>query len=134
MGLGVSAPVAAAHIIMIAVIFLTSVRLVRLQGRARPGAAGSWLFPGPIAMVFAAIAIERSYYVVARLLRPYGHDLWSMHPAPAMLSATVALSFYWMMPAIFRAQGMPRRTARIVIAVEVASFIVLGLALAAVLR
>lgn len=134
MGLGDSAPVAASHIIMIVIIFLTGGRLIRLQGRSCPSAVGPWAFTGPVAMTFAAFAIERIYYVGARLFKPYGYDLWTMHPAPGLLSATVALSFYWMMPAIFRAQGMAVRTARIVLAAEIASFIVLGLGLAAVLR
>jgi len=134
MGLGPSAFVTAAHIIMILVILLTSIRLMRLQYRAvRPG-QGAWLFPGPIVLVVIALGIERGYYVLARLLKPWGHDLWSMHPVPAVLSTVVALSFYWLMPVIFRAQGMPSREIRITIAAEVVSFLIVGLAIGALLR
>ena len=134
MGLGPSAFVAAAHIIMIAVLVLTSIRLMKLQYlAARPG-RGAWLFPGPITLVLTAFAIERGYYVAARLLKPWGYDLWSMHPAPAALSSVVALSCYWLMPVIFRAQGMVSREVRITIAVEVVSFLIVGLAIGALSR
>lgn len=134
MGLGLSALVTAAHIIMVLVILLTSTRLMRLQYRAaRPG-QGAWLFPGPVILVLTAFAIERGYYIAARVLKPWGYDLWSMHPAPAVLSAVVALSCYWLMPVIFRARGMPSRKIRITITVEVVSFLALGLAIGALLR
>jgi len=134
MGLGLSAFVTAAHIIMVLVILLTSIRLMKLQYlAARPG-RGAWLFPGPVILVLTAFAIERGYYVAARILKPWGYDLWSMHPAPAVLSAVVALSCYWLVPVIFRAQGMSSREIRITITVEVVSFFVVGLAIGALLR
>ena len=134
MGLGNSAFVTAAHIIMILVILLTSIRLMRLQYLAVRPAQGVWLFPGPATLVLTAFAIERGYYVVARLLKPWGYDLWSMHPVPAVLSAIVALSCYWLMPVIFRTQGIPLSAIRITIAIEVFSFVVVGLAIGALLQ
>jgi hypothetical protein len=46
------------------------------------------------ALAIGALAVERAYYVAARLLRPHGVDLWQAHPAPSVLSALVCAALY----------------------------------------
>ena len=91
MNLGPDHFTVASHIAQITV--LCAVFVAGLVGIARRGFGG--LVPirvlrGAIVMA-ACYAIERVYYLLARLLQPQGLDLWNLHPAPAVLSGLVCL-------------------------------------------
>lgn len=114
MGLGSSAAVTASHIMMVLILGLGIYRIMQLRMTPRETLplSGTWVFPTAIAFAFTAILVERIYYIAARLLQPTGIDLWGAHPAPAVLSAVVALGCYWLMPPIFYAQGMDGKSIR----------------------
>lgn len=110
MGFGVDAFVIASHALMVLVLGLMGIRMMRLLTINRP--SGGWHLPAGITMTLIAFAIERIYYIAARLLKREGIDLWSAHPAPALLSAVVALAAYWLAPPYFRACGLSQAQLR----------------------
>lgn len=83
----------------------------------------TWQFPsssavfvrleGPIFAIAAALMVERFYYVIARFLVKSELNLWQAHPAPEMLSFSVAATVFWLACAIRYlegSQGAARRT------------------------
>lgn len=136
MGLGNNAPVTASHAVMILILALTVTRLMRLTGRSRErlGIGQRWVFPSAVCMVLFALIVERFYYIAARALIGHGVDLWAAAPAPAVLSAVVALSVYWITPAYFGALGLSGRALRIRCSLELGGLVVLWIALEEWLR
>ncbi|MEM6372358.1 MAG: hypothetical protein AAF727_06215 [Pseudomonadota bacterium] len=66
-----------------------------------------------VAIAAAALIIERSFYVIARLLVEHGYDLWQLHPAPQVLSAIVAAGLYCLsVPMIAAMSDTIKETAR----------------------
>lgn len=89
--------------------------------------------PGRGQHALGAFLVERLYYVAARMLQPAGFDLWSAHPAPALLSVLVAASCYWIMPRIFEARGVGGRERRRKCAAELSAMGVVWIILERVL-
>ena len=96
LNLGLAAYTTASHIILVVVVFLVfheAQRLIATQGSFSVLAHSAFV-RWSIFTVFAALILERLYYITARLLRPYGFDLWQQHPAPEVLSFSVALALF----------------------------------------
>jgi hypothetical protein len=77
-----------------AVVLLTALAARLLALGADEAAAREALRRGltaGVAILAAAFAFERLYYVMARLLYREGADLWSAHPVPAAMSAVACL-------------------------------------------
>lgn len=86
--------VAASHAAMIVACLIGMVRMLGLSADAANGLIVPLQrtnLPRSSAVTLIILAMERTYYFLARELSPE-FDLWSLHPAPAMLSAIVALA------------------------------------------
>lgn len=90
--LGLGAFTTASHVVLILVLLLVfheAQLLMRMQGSFAM-IANSTYVRWSVFCVLSALIMERLYYVLARLLRGHGIDLWQAHPAPEFLSACVA--------------------------------------------
>ncbi|MFD1342899.1 hypothetical protein [Litorisediminicola beolgyonensis] len=94
--LGPSAFAVASHVCMCVAIVLVFAEAQRVL--AVRGGIGRVMAPAfsrvSLALALSALIVERVYYVLARILVPYGLDLWSKHPAPELLSGFVTLSIF----------------------------------------
>jgi hypothetical protein len=110
----------ASHLSLIAVLGALIVRVLRSELHDIIGeAVRSHGMTLAISMGAAALAVERSYYVVARVLKREGIDLWGMHPAPELLSLIVTAGVYVMMVPIIFAGSATRNGAFRRIAIDV---------------
>ncbi|MCB5198580.1 hypothetical protein LGQ03_04955 [Loktanella sp. TSTF-M6] len=113
MELGWSAVTLAGHVALCLSILLILWNALAVLPYAR--APGS-LTPvaSPLFLFGAAVLVERSYYVAARLLVNSGFNLWELHPAPDLLSGIVAMMGLWVAATvrlIGRPWGLPYRLA-----------------------
>tara|TARA_R110002110_G_scaffold168187_2_gene369591 strand:- start:2623 stop:3033 length:411 start_codon:yes stop_codon:yes gene_type:complete len=67
---------------------------------AQPSLAIFERLEGPIFAIAAALIVERSYYVCARLFVNTGFNLWEAHPAPEVLAFMLASSMFWLATSI----------------------------------
>lgn len=72
-----------------------------------------------ICICATSLIIERIFYICARVLRPRGIDLWSLHPAPETLSLVVGMGFYGIMIPMIHASNVTARRAKAHIFLEV---------------
>ncbi|SFQ14055.1 hypothetical protein SAMN05421853_10293 [Roseivivax halotolerans] len=79
--------------------------------------------------VASALVVERCYYVIARLLVNSPVDLWSMHPAPEILSGMVASACLFCATAIL-STGRDAEHRRLIAAIEIVFVILCGVSLA----
>lgn len=113
MALEWSAVTLAGHVTLcLAVLLIFINALAALPGERVAGSLQC--IASPVFAFGAAFLVERSYYVVARLLVNSGVSLWEMHPAPDLLSGIVAAMAFWVavrvrMTAITSGRS-PRRT------------------------
>ncbi|WP_299370458.1 hypothetical protein [uncultured Tateyamaria sp.] len=95
MGLSDSAYAAASHVLLLLIAVTLIFRLVRfLDGRVVKLAIDRYDLIPALALCCIGLAIERAYYVAARMLVTSGLNLWQLHPAPEVLSAIMAASMY----------------------------------------
>jgi len=101
MHLGQNAFTIASHLTMVIILTMLAVRALRHR------TAG---LNAVIAIAAMGLVIERIYYVAARSLLSSGVNLWSMHPAPSILSMVVGIGLYSVMvPMVYSAQKSRRR-------------------------
>ena len=134
MGLGFSALTTASHVVLVLAVLLlfSEVALVRHLFAAQEPARSRSVFLAA-ALVMASFVVERLYYVAARLLAPKKIDLWSMHPAPEVLSAMVALSVFVAFVALARLTSPLMSRARSTVALHGSVLVVVWAGLAWVL-
>lgn len=135
MSLGPSAYTVASHATVLVAVLLAFARLQRLRydaDRRRlflDGWAPSWA----AFAVVASLLVERAFFIAARMLAPYGVDLYQAHPAPAALSILVAASI-WSVSLATSVSVLERRLALRGAALEASGLAGLWLAMAATLR
>lgn len=83
--------------------------------------------------VLSIFMIEHYYYIGARLLSPYGVNLWAAHPAPEVLSASTALTIFNLSASIRLALGGHDRRAMRDVSVHLVLLVAIWLAVAAIL-
>lgn len=93
MGLEWNGLTIASHLLLIAVLGRLVVRLANAPLDRAVRAYRCELFPG-LSLAFGMLALERVYYVVARVLDRGGIDLWAAHPTPEVLSVMVAIAIF----------------------------------------
>jgi hypothetical protein len=86
----------ASHLTLVAVLGVLAVRAIRSERDTMLGqralAHGLTL---AIGLACAAVAVERVFYTLARLLRAQGGvNLYGLHPAPEMLGGLLIVAFY----------------------------------------
>lgn len=129
MDLGANAYPVASHLIMVGILLMLIIRVMIAPHGPRMMEAIDLGFRATIAIGALGLIIERLYYVLARLLKPDGIDLWSMHPAPEVLSIVVGLGLYSIMvPMIFAAAATREVAVRRVI-VEMSSIVLVWVVL-----
>ena len=134
MGFGPAAGVFAGHVTVLCAAALLLWRFVPLARHAEAGADDRALMAAlrglPIsALLVAMVAVaEAVYYGVARVMAPYGIDLWSEHPAVWLLRLAVATAVMWHMPAYFRWRGHRGWAMRKLVARDVAGLMAIWLA------
>ncbi|MEL7098275.1 MAG: hypothetical protein AAGM84_05535 [Pseudomonadota bacterium] len=95
MGFAENATTIASHALMIVVLVQLLYRVVlAFEARRALEAVRSHGLMLALGIMAAFTLLERSYYLIARLIQNTGVDLWSMHPAPEVLSAIMALGIY----------------------------------------
>lgn len=105
MTLGMSAFTVASHSVMILILILSGYRIVRsLEDDIAVRAVIHYGLTPALALAAVALGVERAYYILARFLRPSGVDLWSMHPAPELLSMIVSAGLYLATAPLVRAR------------------------------
>ncbi|MDF3420168.1 hypothetical protein HKX29_17605 [Sulfitobacter sp. S46] len=102
MGLDWSAVTMASHLCLVFAIACAFVNAVaaRRNWIAQAPVEVFARLEGPIFALAATLMVERLYYVTARLMINSELDLWSAHPAPEMLSFSIAVSMFWLASAI----------------------------------
>jgi hypothetical protein len=119
MGYGQDAFAIASHATMIVVLVLLGYRVMRLfpdiQLLTRAESHG---LSAALAIATMAMVIERAYYVAARLLSHHGLNLWSLHPAPEVLSMVVVIGLFLCFVPLRMATGEPSRRIWIGLGVE----------------
>jgi hypothetical protein len=114
MDLGPSAFVTAGHVAMITSLGLLFWRMITMLDGHAPSLALRRGWVAGLGLAAWVLVIERVYYVAARLLVPSDYDLWSMHPAPAILSALVVVGLQFVsVPLILALYPRPRAHRRI---------------------
>ena len=85
-------------------VFYHAVELRRVHGSLIALATSRYL---RLALIWAiaALIVERVYYVAAPLMNPRGLNLWDAHPAPELLSLSVAIAVWHVSYAGRRAAG-----------------------------
>jgi hypothetical protein len=133
MGLGADAWPVASHLVLVAVLVALGVRVMRAF--AQPGLLAEAERRGlsaAAALVCAALALERSWAIFARVMRSRGIDVLGLHPAPEVLAALVAGSLYGVGAVLLLAERGPRR-ARPRILLEIGAMVLLWCLTVAVL-
>lgn len=125
------AMIAASHTCLMLALILLVIRLSRSFDEVFAQVAVKRGLIAGCAITAWAFAVERAYYVAARLLKPE-YDLWSMHPAPLVLSAMVFLALYTMMAPIFYA-NYPKDRAQNRLALELCGFVLFWFLMVALL-
>lgn len=93
--LGPSAFTLASHVVLLVALVMTVWRVGAAVERQAAETTCNHEIMIAVLAAFAAIAVERVYYIAARALKPTnGLDLWALHPAPEMLSLMVAGAVY----------------------------------------
>jgi hypothetical protein len=104
MGLGPDAAIVASHAALIMVLLLVIARIGSFMARPElPVIALKRDLLVYLGLFCWVLVIERAYYVAARLLKGVGVDLWSAHPAPALLSTVVVLGALGLKVSLLRA-------------------------------
>ncbi len=106
MGLGQNAFTVASHLTLIAILGVLGYRMLSAKVSGLLHTALDRGLTAALTICALALAIERFYYVVARFLMPTGVNLWTMHPAPDVLSLIVAIGIYGIMVPVILA-GSP---------------------------
>lgn len=127
-----SAVTLAGHVTLclaVLMIFWNALAVLHICGNSLPAGSATRLAT-PIFAFGAAFIVERSYYVVARLLVNSGTNLWELHPAPDVLSGLVAIGAFWVAAAVRRLCGADRKGIKRVIAAQgtLLAFVYAGLA------
>lgn len=118
MGYGADAFSIASQIALAGAFALLIWRMVTMFDNRAPAQALQRGWTAGVAMFALGLLVERFYYIAARVLRPYGYNLWEEHPAPEVLSVVVLMSIYAMkVPLILSLY--PRRRAYTQIAAEI---------------
>lgn len=125
------AMIAASHACLTLGLVLLCYRLVRTLDHNAATVAVQRGFVAGAAMLVWLFAVERAYYFAARVLRP-GYDLWSIHPAPLLLSTLVFASIWAVLGPLHFAH-FTKRAARRRITVELFGFVALWVAIVVVL-
>ena len=86
--------IVASHLVLIAICILFTARAIRTEDRMRSIRSLDKGLLAALSVLVCALAVERAYYVAARLLLGSGYNLWAMHPAPEVLSLIVATGIY----------------------------------------
>lgn len=135
MDLGWSAITLAAHVSLIVSVFFVFVNAVAVRLHWGPDMPIRVFLPllEPALFFAAALSVERIYYIAARFLRGLGYDLWTMHPAPDILSVILALSLFWLAAATRRIRSPSPRQAWRVIGLQAMTIIAFATGLALVL-
>lgn len=134
MGFGEGGIAVASHVTLLAVLLVLGVRVMRAFREATLlTRAEQFGLSAAISIAFLGLGIERAYYVAARLLQPRGLDLWSLHPAPAVLSAVVSLGLFLIGVPLVRAAAPEGGSVTGRILREGAAFLLIWLSLALVL-
>lgn len=135
MGLEGDGITVASHLTTVAVLVALVARMLRAELHDVIGAAARrYGLALALALGAGALAIERLYYVAARLLRRDGVDLWTMHPAPELLSLIVTAGLYGITVPIVLASHLGRAAALRRVAIDAAALGLFWLAAALVLR
>ncbi|GIT85424.1 hypothetical protein [Roseobacter sp. OBYS 0001] len=110
MGFEQNALTIASHLTMIAVLIVLVVRLVLAGANSIAWEAlGHGLTPA-LAIACVGLMLERTYYVLARIVKPHGVDLWNLHPAPEVLSFIVGAGLFVVsIPLVFVKSPTPRQ-------------------------
>lgn len=95
--LGPNAFTVASHITMIVILLTLGVRIMAAKVSGVMGAAMHRGMTAAITIAALSLGIERGYYIAARFLVSSGVNLWTMHPAPEVLSIVVGIGLYGIM-------------------------------------
>ena len=90
MALGWSAVTLAGHTCLVLAVVMILWNAVVTLGARRDAVAVDWIAIAVILLGVGAV-VERIYYIAARLLVNSDFNLWSLHPAPDLLSGIVAV-------------------------------------------
>ncbi|MGR3501588.1 hypothetical protein [Pseudaestuariivita sp.] len=104
---------AASHVTLVVALVFVGLNLYAV-GSGKPGRLGA-------ALAIVAMLVERSYYVFARLLAGHQIDLWSAHPAPALLSFSVAISVFAIVALPMWDEGGKQRRDVVVVGIAMAA-------------
>lgn len=122
MGLEQNSLTIASHLVMIIILLALAGRALSTFEKGLGGLAVEHGIMAAIAIACVGLSIERLYYVAARF---FSLNLWSMHPAPEVLSLVVGIGLYGIMVPLLRAQMPNRRRHAHRIAREVMALILL---------
>ncbi|WPY94695.1 hypothetical protein T8T21_00790 [Limimaricola variabilis] len=122
MGLGYSGVTLASHLLLIAAILFVFGRAqsMRFVQDSLPKLVASRYMRAALIAALAVMIVERLYYVGARLLSGQGVNLWNAHPAPEILSFTLAAAVYHVSIAALWATGELTSQRYATIATEIA--------------
>ena len=85
-----------ASLVLATVFAFLNAITVRRFWVAQPSLAVFERLESPIFAIAAALMVERSYYVCARLFVRTDLNLWEAHPAPEVLAFMLAASMFWL--------------------------------------
>lgn len=116
MHLGAEAYTVASNLVLVVILVLLILRVLLTPHGAPMKDVIDLGFRAAVSIGAVGLILERLYYVLARILRRDGVDLWMMHPAPEVLSIVVAFGIYGItVPMIFSAAATPQLAVRRVI-------------------
>lgn len=131
-----NAMTAATHVslILVAALLVAEIALAVRHPAALQRIGGSAATRYAVYAVAIALALERGYYLVARVVLHRGYNLWAAHPAPEVLSAMVAVNVYaaWVV-VMGAASGDRARALRVAASVAAVLLIVWGASVLALL-
>lgn len=120
---------------MIVVLALLGYRVMRLFPNLELlTRAETYGFSATLAIAALALAVERIYYVGARILSHEGLNLWTLHPAPEVLSLVVAVGLFLCFVPLRMAIGATGRRNWTVLGIEWTALSALWVGIVLVLR
>ena len=115
----------ASHLTLIAVLMILVVRVLLAElDAAIFEAVRAHGLTVALAIGFAVMAVERTYYVLARGLKRDGIDLYAAHPAPEVLSLMLAFALHLIAAPVVRARSASLVIASRTILIELAIILV----------